>query len=166
MATLSVHSMRARRPADPSPSRADRFSAVERSYIGPAFEQAKVHDAMRVGVVTCRPETKLADVAKMMVGYGIHSVVVSEAGGDAGPWGIVTSIDLARAADRLESTTAGDVASTELVTVGSDESLKKAAKLMADHGVTHLVAVQPETGRPAGMISARAIAAALAYGGS
>jgi CBS domain-containing protein len=37
---------------------------------------------------------------------------------------------------------------------------------MAEHGVTHLIVVQPDTGQPAGMISARTIAAALAYGGS
>ena len=64
---------------------------VERSYIGPDFESAKVHDAMRVGVVTCRPETRLADVARMMVGYDIHSVVVADVQGEAGLWGIVTA---------------------------------------------------------------------------
>ena len=139
---------------------------VERSYIGPGFESAKVHDAMRVGVVTCRPETKLADVARMMVGYEIHSVVVSDVQGEGGLWGIVTSLDLARVADELSSLTAGQVASTDLVTIRSDESLKRAAELMAEHGVTHLIAVQPDTDRPAGMISARGIAAALAYGRS
>jgi CBS domain-containing protein len=139
---------------------------VERSYIGPPFEEAKVHDAMRVGVVTCRPETKLPNVARMMVGYGIHSVVVADIQGKAGLWGIVTSLDLAQVADRLESLSAGEVASTDLVTISSNESLEGAARLMAEHGVTHLIVVQPDTGQPAGMISARTIAAALAYGGS
>jgi CBS domain-containing protein len=41
---------------------------MERSYVGPALDDAKVHDAMRVGVITCRPETSLNDVARMMVG--------------------------------------------------------------------------------------------------
>jgi CBS domain-containing protein len=139
---------------------------VERSYLGPAFEDAKVHDAMRVGVVTCRPETKLADVARMMVGYDIHSVVVSDVQGEGGLWGIVTSLDLARVPDELGSLTAGGVASTDLVTIRSDESLRRAAELMAEHGVTHLIAVEPGTDRPAGMISARTIAAAVAYGRS
>jgi CBS domain-containing protein len=136
---------------------------MERSYVGPPFEDAKVRDAMRVGVITCRPETKLADVARMMVGYDVHSVVVSDVG-ESEPWGIVTSLDLARAPDELDSLTAGEVASTELVTVRSNESLERAAEVMAEHGVTHLIAVQPETDQPAGMISARGIAAALAYG--
>ena len=58
------------------------------------------------------------------------------------------------------------MASTDLVTIRSDESLERAAKLMAEHGVTHLIAVQPDTERPAGMVSAQGIAAALAYGHS
>ena len=139
---------------------------MERSYLGPAFEDAKVHDAMRVGVVTCRPETTLADVARMMVGYDIHSVVVSDVQGEGGLWGIVTSLDLARVPDELGSLTAGGMASTDLVTIRSDESLRRAAELMAEHGVTHLIAVEPGTDRPAGMISARTIAAAVAYGRS
>jgi CBS domain-containing protein len=139
---------------------------MEHSYIGPAFDDAKVRDAMRVGVIACRPETKLADVARMMVGYDVHSVVVSEVGAEGELWGIVTSLDLARAPDELESVTAGDVASTDLVTVPSNESLARAAELMSEHGVTHLIAVQPDTNQPAGMVSARGIAAALAYGRS
>jgi CBS domain-containing protein len=139
---------------------------VERSYIGPAFKDAKVHDAMAVGVVTCRTETRLADVARMMVGYEVHSVVVSDVEGGGGLWGIVTSLDLARAASEVESLTAGDVATQDLVTIDSDESLQHAAELMAEHGVAHLIAVQPGTDRPTGMISARGLAAALAHGRS
>ena len=139
---------------------------MPRSYIGPAFEDAKVYDAMRVGVVSCRPETKLADVARMMIGYDVHSVVVSDVQGEGELWGIVTTLDLARRPDELESLTAGDTASTDLVTIDTSESLRRAAELMSEQGVTHLVAVQPETGRPAGTISARGLAAALAYGGS
>jgi CBS domain-containing protein len=138
---------------------------MERSYFGPAFEDAQVHHVMRVGMVTCRPQTKLADVARMMVGYDIHSIVVAEVG-EASPWGIVTSLDLARVPDQLDSLTAGDVAKTDLVTIKSNEPLKQAAKVMAEHGVSHLIAVQPDVDRPAGMISARDLAAAAAWGRS
>jgi CBS domain-containing protein len=140
--------------------------SVPRRYVGPPLEAAKVGDAMRVGVITCRRETTLADVAKMMVGYDVHAVVVSEVGGDRGLWGIVTSLDLARAAGELGSLTAGDVASTELTTIASNQPLEAAAELMAEHGVTHLVVVQPETNQPVGVISARGLAASLAGGRS
>jgi CBS domain-containing protein len=121
---------------------------VERSYVGPAFEDAKVRDAMRVGVITCRPETRLDDVARMMVGYDVHSVVVADVEGKKGLWGIVTSLDLARAGGDLGSRTAGEVASTDLITVRSNESLQRAARLMAEHGMTHLIAVQPDSNEP------------------
>jgi CBS domain-containing protein len=139
---------------------------VEQAYVGPAFEDAKVRDAMRVGVVMCQPETKLADVARMMVGYDIHSVVVANVDGEGEPWGIVTSMDLARAAEKIDALMAGEVASTDLVTIRSDVPLQRAAKVMADERVTHLIACEPGTGRPAGVLSARGLAAALAYGRS
>lgn len=81
-------------------------------------------------------------------------------------WGIVTSLDLARVAGDISALTAGEVASTDLITFHSNESLRRAAELMAEHAVTHLIAVQPDTERPAGVISARGLAAALAYGRS
>lgn len=128
-------------------------------YVGPAFAEAKVRDAMSVGVVTCRPETPLRDVAAMMVGYRIHSVVVSDPKGDAPPLGIVSDLDVATAAAAQdEELTARDVASTELLTVPSSESLAHAAQLMSEHRVTHLLVVQPDTGRPAGVISALGLA--------
>ena len=139
---------------------------MDRSYFGPAFEDAQVHNVMRVGVVTCRPQTKLADVARMMVGYDVHSIVVAEVG-QATPWGIVTSLDLAKVPDRLAELTAGDIASTELVTIKSNEPLERAAELMAKNNISHLIAVQPDQeDRPAGMISARDLTMALAYGRS
>jgi predicted transcriptional regulator len=137
---------------------------MERSYVGPAFADATVHDAMRVGVITCRPQTSLTDVARMMSGYEVHSVIVEDRQGGRGMVGIITSLDLARVADRLESLTAQDIAADELITVSSGEPLRRAAELLAEHKVSHLVATQPDTGEPAGVISARGIAAAIAYG--
>ena len=139
---------------------------MERSYVGPALEDAKVHDAMRVGVITCRPETRLTDVARMMVGYDVHSVVVSDIDPERGLWGIVTSLDLARAADDLGAVTAREAATTNLVTVRSNEPLQHAAEVMAEHGVTHLIVLQPDSDDPVGVVSARAVAGALAYGRS
>jgi CBS domain-containing protein len=132
------------------------------TYQGPRFEDAKVRDAMRVGVVTCQPETMLSKVAAMMVHYDIHSVVVTDFPGKVRAWGIVTSLDLARVPHVLDTMTAGEVASTDVITIPSDAPLKRAAELMAEHGVTHLVAVEPDTGQPAGMISARGLADVLA----
>lgn len=144
----------------------DTFSPTQPSYIGPRFEDAKVYDAMRVGVVTCRPETTLEDVGRMMVGYGIHSVVVTDLEGTGRPWGVVTSFDIARAAPDLKALTASDVASTDLVTIDADTPLQQASRVMADRAINHLIAVQPGSDRPVGVISTRGIVAALVYGQS
>jgi CBS domain-containing protein len=139
---------------------------MERSYIGPAFGDARVYDAMRVGVITCQPDTALADVARIMVGYEAHSVVVADAGRGGQTVGIVTSFDVARVADRVGELRAADVATSEPTTIDSDQPLQEAATLMSERGVSHLIAVQPTTGQPVGVLSARDIAAAVAYGGS
>ena len=139
---------------------------MEHSYIGPAFEDARVRDAMRVGVITCRPETALSDVARMMVGYDVHSVVVADVEPERGLWGIVTSLDLARVAGDLDAVTAREVASTDLTTIRSNEPLQRAAEIMAEHGITHLIVLQPDSDDPVGVISARGLAGALAYGRS
>ena len=79
----------------------------------------------------------------------------------------MSALDLAAAAGRGEigGLTAADVASTDVVTIESDQSVERAAKLMTEHGVAHLLAVQPATGEPVGVISALALAAVLAHGG-
>jgi CBS domain-containing protein len=61
---------------------------------------------------------------------------------------------------------AGEIAKTDLVTIKSNEPLETAAKVMAEHGISHLIAVQPDYDRPAGIISARDLTLALAYGRS
>lgn len=134
-------------------------------YVGPEFEHARVHDVMRVGVVTCQPNTSLRDVARIMVGYQIHSLVVGDAGSPDAPFGILTDLELAKAAARdMSDLTAQDVATSELVTIAANEPLAAAAKLMAEHRCTHLLAVQPETGRPVGVVSALGIASVIAAG--
>jgi CBS domain-containing protein len=134
-------------------------------YVGPAFEHARVHDVMRVGVVTCRPETSLRDVARIMVSYQIHSVVVGDAAPGEQPFGILTDLDLASAATgEIDELTARDVATTEPVTVPADASLGAAARLMSERECSHLLAVQPDTGHPVGVISAVVLASVIAAG--
>jgi CBS domain-containing protein len=134
-------------------------------YVGPSFDKARVHDAMRVGVVSCRPQTPLRDVARIMVGYQIHSVVVDDPEASMHPWGIVSDLDLATAATSdIGELTAGDVAKADLVTVPANATLERAAQLMAEHQVSHLMAIQPDTGRPVGVISALGLATVVAAG--
>jgi CBS domain-containing protein len=58
------------------------------------------------------------------------------------------------------------VARTEVLTVRPEESLERAAQLMAEHDVTHLVVIQPHSGQPVGIVSALDVAGALAWAGT
>jgi CBS domain-containing protein len=134
------------------------------SFAAPAFERAKVLDSMRLGVVSCPPDTSLREVARIMATYRIHSVVVAEMP-DGAPLGVISDIDVVAGASTPDAL-ARTVARTEVLTVRPEESLERAAQLMAEHDVTHLVVVQPHSGQPVGIVSALDVAGALAWAGT
>jgi CBS domain-containing protein len=99
-----------------------------------------------------------------MATYRIHFVVVSEME-DGRPTGVVSDIDLARAAAAgPEKWNARQLARTEVVSVAADESLARAAQLMARHETSHLVVVQPQGEHPIGVLSVLDLAGVLAWG--
>ena len=128
----------------------------------PPFDRAQVLDAMRPGVITCTPDTGLDVVARIMAMNHIHAVVVSALGAApaATAWGIVSDTDITRFAATADVQTAGSIANTDLVTVPADESLERAAQLMAEHGIAHLVAVD-SGGMPVGVLSSLDVAAVI-----
>jgi CBS domain-containing protein len=136
---------------------------LEGNRLTPAFERARVHDAMHLGVITCLPDTPMEAVARIMTTNHVHAVVVAGAGA-AESWGVVTDRDLlavaANAADRL----AGSCATRELVTVAPDDALESAAELMRRHDVSHLMVVDPVRRVPVGVISTLDIADTVAWG--
>jgi CBS domain-containing protein len=138
---------------------------LRHTFHAPPFEKATVLDAMRVGVISCSPDSTLREVAQVMATYRVHSVVIAEPQGDR-PWGIVSDVDLAAASGKdVEKVRARDIWRGELVTISPEDQLWRAARLMAEHGVSHLVVVQPETGQPVGVLSTLDIAGVLAWGG-
>jgi CBS domain-containing protein len=139
---------------------------LERRQDLPAFADAEVVDAMRLGLITCPPEATLVDVARTMATYRVHCVVV-QGFGAAGErsWGVVSDADLVRAASEGGlGRSAADVARSELVTVAADEPLGRALALMARHGVSHLVVVQGHSGDPVGVLSTLDVADVVAWG--
>ncbi len=128
----------------------------------PSFDRAQVLDAMRPGVITCTPDTGLDAVARIMAMNRIHAVVVSALGAapSATAWGIVSDTDITRFAATADVHTAGSIASTDLVTVPAGESLERATELMAEHGISHVVAVDGG-GMPVGVLSSLDVAAVV-----
>ena len=138
------------------------------SYLMPSIEKATVADAMRPGVMSCEPDVPAVTVARMMATHHIHAVVVDGVHVDAVHgeqlvWGLVSDLDLARAAYAgADDLTAADLAATEPVTIEPFAPLVEAAKAMDEHGTAHLIVV--DRGRPMGIISTLDLAGALAWG--
>jgi CBS domain-containing protein len=138
---------------------------VDGSYTTPAIEHATVGDAMRPEVLTCPPDAPLRDVARTMASEHVHSVIVSGTDAEGRAWGIVSDMDLLRAArDDIDARTASWAAVTEFLSVSPDDPLERAVQLMLEHEVTHLVVVDPGSGRPLGVLSSLDVAGLLAWG--
>lgn len=132
---------------------------------GSSFRGARVGDAMTAGLISCPPDTPLQDVAALMAASQIHAVYVFKRGdeGAAELWGLVSDLDLVAAArSDITAVTARDASVTPLVTVRADDSLHRAAELLAENGVSHLAVLDSATSQPVGVLSTLDLARVIA----
>jgi len=138
------------------------------SYLTPSLEHATAGDVMRPRVLTCTPDTPLVTVAQRMASEHVHALVVLAPGGDVAveryPWAILTDRELLRNAERADETTAGEVASTDVLQVAPGDALSDVARRMVDRHVTHAVVVDGRTRRPVGVVSTLDIAGVVGWG--
>ena len=139
------------------------------SYLLPHFEHATVADAMHPGILSCDAEATLTEVARIMSTHHVHCIVVrgaAEDNADESPvWGIISDFDLLRAGIRPDAPdTAAALARQPVIKVETTAALRDAAELMMTKGTGHVVAVDPQTGHPIGILSTLDIAGVLAWG--
>ena len=131
-----------------------------------SLEDALVADAMHPGIVSCDPDTTLAEAARIMTTHRVHSLAVigiSHQQPECGVWSIISDLDLLRAGTRgATESTAREMASGPLVTVPSTMPLRDAGEVLLDAGVSHAVVVDPVRERPIGVLSTLDIARMLA----
>ena len=111
-----------------------------------------VADVMTAEVVTIEPSASIAEAAKRMIQEEKGPLPVVE--GDR-PVGMVTDRDIIARVVAEErdpgSLTVGDIATRELVTIGSDQDVDEAGRLMDEHQLDRLLVVEGE--RLVGIIS-------------
>ena len=115
-----------------------------------------VRDVMRRGVLTCKTDAPLPEVAKTMVERKINALFVVNDSGDA--CGVLSQTDLVRAYAEgrdLSSLVAEDVMTPEVVTVVADIPVRAAARIMIDRGIHRLLITMggPLPYRPVGILS-------------
>jgi CBS domain-containing protein len=118
-----------------------------------------VRDATNPGVVSCLPDDGVAKLASIMVAHGIHAVVLAR--GDRTGALVVTDLELVRAALERTDVHAEEIGREPLASLPADAPLDRAVAMMAERYVAHLLATDPVSGDPAGIISSFDVAAVL-----
>lgn len=139
------------------------------SYLMPSLEHATVSDAMHPGILSCEPDATATEVARLMAAHHVHCVAVVGISYENNPqcfvWGIISDLDLVAAAMRDErESTARDLATQPVITVGPSVPLREAGEAMLTNRVSHLVVTDAEAGRPIGILSTLDVAGVLAWG--
>jgi CBS domain-containing protein len=127
----------------------------------PQLDHIRVRDAMHQGILSCPADAPLGEVAGVMAKHRVHAVAVTDGVGTR-PIGVVSDLDVVAAAASGEEPSAGGAAATEPLAVSAEERLRGAAQLMSEHGVAHLVVLDPAGGFPVGILSTLDIAAVYA----
>ncbi len=129
----------------------------------PALRDLRVIDAMHPALITCSPESSLRTIARMMSTYRVHAILVNTHESDES-WGIVSDTDLLRASEagNIDEQEARSLAAQPVVTIASSEALGRAAALMVERDVSHLIVLESRSRRPIGVLSTLDVARALA----
>ena len=117
----------------------------------------QIKDVMTSNPTTCEPQASVVDAAKVMAQEDVGSIPIVEGDRLAG---VVTDRDIvlrvvAEGRD-AQSTTVGDIASRDLVTVSPDDDLDRALELMAEKQVRRLPIVEGD--KLVGIVAQRDIA--------
>lgn len=111
-----------------------------------------VREAMTTEPVCLASDTTLMDVAAQMRAHNIGDILVTE---QDRILGVLTDRDIVvralGAGKDPARTTAGEIASNHLITIGPDDRVDQAVQLMREHAVRRLPVC--ENGRPIGIVS-------------
>lgn len=130
----------------------------------PALRTFTARGVMHSPVAAVDPSADLADLAALMSTLRIHCVVVDgitrDARGEHLVWGVVTDLDLVRAAlDDVPGITAGQIAATEAICVDAEADLESVAAILVANEASHVLVVEDE--RPVGVVSTFDVAGVL-----
>jgi predicted transcriptional regulator len=130
------------------------------TFVERPLERVTVDDVMHTGILMTDPETPLKTVARLMADRQVHAVAVADAGSALGPFGIISTLDIAAVVASGEGLTAADASRGDVTTVRADEQLETAASLMVEKQTEHLLVINPATGHAEGVLSALDVAGA------
>ncbi len=125
------------------------------------FGDRTVDEFASIGILSVTPAAPLDEVAWLMSNNRVHAVLVVD--DDVAEPPVIADADLiaAAASGEFDRLCARDIAGTEAISVLSGESLRRAAQLLAEHRVSHLI-VRDARRVPVGIVSSLDLARAIA----
>jgi CBS domain-containing protein len=121
---------------------------------------------MHPGLITCRPDASLGQVAAMLTQHRIHALVVADR--DGRPLGVISDYDLLAAEwlstdeeslQAMRRMTAGELMTSPVDTIEADAPASHAAERMRAEGFSRLLV--NDAGKPAGVISVSDLVASM-----
>jgi CBS domain-containing protein len=121
---------------------------------------------MHPGLITCRPDASLGQVAAMLTQHRIHALVVADR--DGRPLGVISDFDLlaaewlstdAASLKAMRAMTAGELMTAPIDTIEADAPAGHAAERMRAEGISRLLVT--DAGKPAGVISISDLVASM-----
>jgi CBS domain-containing protein len=126
-----------------------------------------VRDLMRPGLLTCRPDATLGQVAVLLSQHHVHALIVADRGGH--PLGVISDYDLlagewlavdAESLAAMRKLTAGELMSQPVDSIEASMTLKEAAHILIEKDINRLLVT--EKGKPVGVISIADFVASIA----
>jgi CBS domain-containing protein len=124
-----------------------------------SIEHVRAGDCIHHGILSAPGEAPLGEIAGLMARHRVHAIAITR-GGSLRPVGVISDLDVAAALAIGADVTAAQAAATEHVSISAEQSLRHAAQLMAEHGVSHLIVLDAAGGYPVGVLSTLDIAVA------
>lgn len=121
-----------------------------------------VRDIMKIGVATCRRESPLSEVARLMVREHADALVVMD---EYGACGVISQSDLVRAYSRnYDLLAAQDVMTEKIVRITPESPVTAAANLMQEEHVHQVFVMHEHPGpsRPSAVVTQRAVVREMA----
>lgn len=131
------------------------------------MEELKVKDVMTRGVVTVDEDVSVKQAVEILANYDISGLVVTQANGEL--VGVLSEIDVMKVFNEdLEKIKIKQIMHTPVITIGKEDTLRKASQLMKENNIHRLVVQQEVKGEkgtkhiPSGIISISDIIRAIA----
>jgi len=116
--------------------------------------QKQVKDIMHRGVITCKPETLLKEVVRVLSDTVVHALIVTKPGGEID--GVISHMDVIKHyGENLLEHKAADIMTPHVIDISPDASIEEAIAVLLKHNVHRLLVTEegPHGKLPVGVLS-------------